>query len=81
MCILRPLLRLAEGHEREPERPAPGVLSQGQKPLSRVSPATLKRGLAFINARPRKVLNFRSAQELWDFELNSCCTWFDNSLN
>lgn len=42
--------------------------------LSRVAPATLKRNLALINARPRKVLNFRSAQELWDFELNSCCT-------
>ena len=42
--------------------------------LSRVAPATLKRNLALINARPRKVLNFHSAQELWDFELNSCCT-------
>ena len=42
--------------------------------LSRVAPATLKRNLALINARPRKVLNVHSAQELWDFELNSCCT-------
>ena len=42
--------------------------------LSRVAPATLKRNLALINARPRKVLNFRSAQDLWDFELASCCT-------
>ena len=42
--------------------------------LSRVAPATLKRNLALINARPRKVLNFHSAQELWDIELNSCCT-------
>ena len=42
--------------------------------LSRVAPATLKRNLALINARPRKVLNFHSAQELWDFELTSCCT-------
>ena len=42
--------------------------------LSRVAPATLKRNLALINARPRKVLNFHSAQELWDFELISCCT-------
>ena len=42
--------------------------------LSRVAPATLKRNLALINARPRKVLNFHSAQELWDAELNSCCT-------
>ena len=42
--------------------------------LSCVAPATLKRNLALINARPRKVLNFHSPQELWDFELNSCCT-------
>ena len=42
--------------------------------LSRVAPATLKRNLALLNARPRKVLNFHSPQELWDFELNSCCT-------
>ena len=31
--------------------------------LSRVAPATLKRDLALLNARPRKVLNFRSAQD------------------
>ncbi|RGQ35442.1 IS30 family transposase, partial [[Clostridium] leptum] len=31
--------------------------------LSRVAPATLKRTLALINARPRKVLNFHSAQD------------------
>ena len=37
--------------------------------LSRVSPATLKRNLALINARPRKVLKFVSAQHLWDLEL------------
>ncbi|MGN8875978.1 IS30 family transposase [Pseudoflavonifractor sp. HCP28S3_F10] len=42
--------------------------------LSRAAPAALKRNLALINARPHKVLNFHSAQELWDFELNSCCT-------
>ena len=48
--------------------------------LSRVAPATLKRNLALLNTRPRKVLNFRSAQDLWDFQLNSCCTWLDNSL-
>ena len=42
--------------------------------LSRVAPATLKRNLALINARPRKVLNFHSPQELWAFELNSRCT-------
>ena len=42
--------------------------------LSRVSPATLKRNLALINARPRKVLNFHSPQDLWDFELSSRCS-------
>ena len=31
--------------------------------LSRVAPATLKRDLALLNARPRKVLNFHSAQD------------------
>ena len=48
--------------------------------LSRVAPATLKRDLALLNAKPRKVLNFHSAQDWWDFEPASCCTWFDNSL-
>ena len=47
--------------------------------LSRVAPATVKRNLALLNARPRKALNFHSDQELWNFELNSCCTWFGNS--
>ena len=42
--------------------------------LSRVSPATLKRNLALLNARPRKVLNFHSPQSLWDRELLICCT-------
>ena len=42
--------------------------------LPRVAPATLKRNLALINARPRKVLNFHSAQELWVLELTSCCS-------
>ena len=42
--------------------------------LSRVSPATLKRNLALLNARPRKVLNFLSPQFLWDLELLNCCT-------
>lgn len=42
--------------------------------LSRVSPATLKRNLTLLNARPRKVLNFHSPQFLWDQELLICCT-------
>ena len=42
--------------------------------LSRVAPATLKRNLALINARPRKVLGFRSAADLWELELSKCCT-------
>lgn len=42
--------------------------------LSRVSPKTLKKNLALINARPRKVLNFYSAQFLWESELKNCCT-------
>lgn len=39
--------------------------------LSRVSPKTLLRNLALINARPRKVLNFHSAQDLWIQELDN----------
>ena len=42
--------------------------------LSRVSPASLKRNLALLNARPRKVLNFRSPAEMWNLELHNCCT-------
>ena len=42
--------------------------------LSRVAPKTLKRNLALINARPRKVLGFRSAQSLWELEHLNCCT-------
>ena len=42
--------------------------------LSRIAPAMLKRNLTLINARPRKVLNFHSAQKFWDFELSSWCT-------
>ena len=39
--------------------------------LSRVSPKTLERGLALINARPRKVLHFISAADLWKRELKN----------
>ena len=39
--------------------------------LSRVSPKTLLRNLALINVRPRKVLNFHSAQDLWIQELDN----------
>ena len=41
--------------------------------LSCVSPKTLKRNLALINARPRKVLNFISATEAWNLELQKFC--------
>jgi IS30 family transposase len=37
--------------------------------LSRVSPKTLLRNLALINARPRKCLKYISAQDSWDAEL------------
>ena len=37
--------------------------------LSRVSPKTLLRNLALINARPRKCLNYISAQDSWNLEL------------
>lgn len=42
--------------------------------LSRVSPATLKKNLALINARPKKVLNFQKPVDLFELELKKCCT-------
>ena len=42
--------------------------------LSRVSPATLKKNLALINARPKKVLGFHKPIDLFEFFLKKCCT-------
>lgn len=42
--------------------------------LSHVGEKTLKKNLALINARPRKVLNYKSAADLFDLELKKCCT-------
>ena len=42
--------------------------------LSRVSPATLKKNLALINARPKKVLGFQKPVDLFEFSLKKCCT-------
>ena len=42
--------------------------------LSRVSPTTLKKNLALINARPKKVLGFQKPSDLFDFFVNNCCT-------
>ena len=42
--------------------------------LSRVSPATLKKNLALLNARPKKVLHFRTPQDLFQENLTKCCT-------
>jgi len=42
--------------------------------LSRVSPATLKKNLALINARPKKVLNYQKPVDLFELELKKCCT-------
>ena len=42
--------------------------------LSRVSPATLKMNLALINARPKKVLHFKTPQDLFQQNLIKCCT-------
>lgn len=47
--------------------------------LSRVSPKTLEKNLALINARPKKILNFQKPQDLFELFLKKCCTWFDNS--
>ena len=50
------------------------------KNLERVSPKTLEKNLALINARPKKVLGFKKPVDLFNFFLSKCCTQFDNSL-
>ena len=42
--------------------------------LSRVSPATLKKNLALINARPKTVLGFKKPIDLFDLSIKKCCT-------
>lgn len=42
--------------------------------LSRVSEKTLKKNLALINARPKKVLNYQTPTDLFEQELKKCCT-------
>lgn len=41
--------------------------------LSRVNPSTLKKNLALINARPKKVLHYQSPQDLFQENLIKCC--------
>ena len=42
--------------------------------LSRVSPKTLEKNLALMNARPKKVLNFQKPIDLFELFLKKCCT-------
>ena len=42
--------------------------------LSRVSPSTLKKNLALINARPKKVLNYNNPLDLFNDSIKKCCT-------
>ncbi len=42
--------------------------------LSRVSSATLKKNLALINARPKKVLGFKKPSDLFELSVKKCCT-------
>lgn len=42
--------------------------------LSRVSEATLKKNLALINARPKKVLGYEKPVNLFNFFISKCCT-------
>ena len=44
------------------------------KNLERVSEKTLKKNLALINARPKKVLNFQKPIDLFNEYLKKCCT-------
>ena len=64
------LLRVAERNQREQQRIAAGILPQREK--SRPGRTkTLERGLALINARPRKVLHFKSAADLRNKKLEN----------
>lgn len=42
--------------------------------LERVSEKTLKKNLALINARPKKVLHYQKPVDLFNFFLSMCCT-------
>ena len=42
--------------------------------LERVSEKTLKKNLALINARPKKVLHYQKPIDLFNFFLSKCCT-------
>lgn len=42
--------------------------------LSHVSPKTLEKNLALINARPKKVLGFKKPADLFEQYLSKCCT-------
>ena len=44
------------------------------KNLERVSEKTLKKNLALINARPKKVLHFQKPIDLFNEYLAKCCT-------
>ena len=44
------------------------------KNLSRVIPVTLKKNLALINARHKKVLNFNNPLDLFNDSIKKCCT-------
>ena len=44
------------------------------KNLSKVSPTTLKKNLALINARPKKVLLFQTPHDLFEQNLSLCCS-------
>ena len=42
--------------------------------LSRVSPKTLEKNPALLNARPKKVLGYKKPVDLFNFFLTKCCT-------
>ncbi len=42
--------------------------------LSHVGEKTLKKNLALINTRPKKVLGYKSPADLFEQELKKCCT-------
>ena len=42
--------------------------------LSRVSPATLKKNLALIKAKPKKILHYQTPQDLFEQNLIKYCS-------
>lgn len=45
--------------------------------LSKTNEKEVQDVLKLLNNRPRKCINYKTPQELFDEYLCECCTWFD----